>query len=75
MPRSSLRRAIDSWLQYLQIRLPHGPEKDARPRERQDAATDPFSKITNGAELRAKLVERGLLDYALSPPLADRIRS
>jgi hypothetical protein len=38
-------------------------------RERQDAATDPFAKITNGEEVRAALAERGQLDYALSSPL------
>ncbi len=73
-PADEMQRSIASWLQHLQIRLPpSGAPKAARPRERQDAATDPFSKITNGPELRATLVERGLLDYALSPPLADRV--
>ena len=73
-PPEEIRRSIASWLRALDIRLPTGPAKDTRPRERQDAATDPFSKVTNGPDLRAKLVERGLLDYALSPPLADRIK-
>jgi hypothetical protein len=73
-PPDKMRRSITGWLGELQITLPSSPPRDSRPRDRQDAATDPFSKVTNGVELRANLIECGLLDYALSPPLADRIR-
>jgi hypothetical protein len=72
-PADEMRRSIALWLRLLRIRLPSGPVQDVTPRERQDAATDPFSKIKNGDEVRAKLIELGMLDYALSSPLADRI--
>lgn len=39
---------------------------------RQDVKAEPFAKIANGDELRAALLERDLLDYALGEPLADR---
>lgn len=40
--------------------------------KRQDVRAEPFEKIANGEELRATLAARGLLEYALGEPLADR---
>ncbi|WP_029151159.1 hypothetical protein [Microbacterium indicum] len=40
--------------------------------KRQDVRAEPFRKIANAEGLRMDLVARGLLDYALSAPLADR---
>ena len=53
--------------------LPRFGGKKLRIRERQDARTDPFSKISNGNALREELIARNMLDYALTSPLADRL--
>lgn len=42
---------------------------------RQDAARSTFDKIANGDSIRTELSGLGKLDYALSPPLADRVWS
>lgn len=72
---ADLRRSTAKMLKEFGIRLPSGPGATQRIRERQDARTDPFRKIGNGAALRDELTARGLLDYALSPPLAERVGS
>ena len=69
-PLDDLQGSARDLLDGLGIRLPTGTGADVAVRERQDAPTDPFAKITNGEELRATLIERGLLDYALSSPLS-----
>ncbi|NHI17470.1 hypothetical protein [Microbacterium excoecariae] len=40
--------------------------------QRQDVVAEPFAKVAGGEELRAELVARGLLDYALGEPLSGR---
>jgi hypothetical protein len=72
-PFPELRRSTIGLLADLDIHLPRRGGTALRIRSRQDARTEPFSKISNGAALRADLAARGLLDYALSPPLQDRL--
>lgn len=68
-PLTELQRSARQMLDDLGIHLADGLGARMPIRERQDAATDPFAKITNGEEVRAALAERGQLDYALSSPL------
>jgi len=42
---------------------------------RQDRAPTTFDKVANGDAIRAELSALGKLDYALSPPLVDRVWS
>jgi LPS sulfotransferase NodH len=72
-PLGELQHSARELLEGLGVRLRGGDGANVPIRERQDARTDPFAKITNGEALRATLIERGLLDYALSSPLDDRI--
>lgn len=74
-PPADLRAMTTLLLKDAGIRLPRFGGKSLKIRERQDARTDPFSKISNGDALRDELIARNLLDYALSPPLAERLSS
>jgi hypothetical protein len=74
-PAADLQAMTTSMLRDAGIRLPRFGGKKLRIRERQDARTDPFSKISNGVALRDALIARNMLDYALSPPLAERLSS
>jgi hypothetical protein len=42
---------------------------------KQDKVSTPFEKLGNGAEVKAQLVERGQLDYALDAPSSNRVWS
>jgi hypothetical protein len=72
-PAAELRAKTAQLLKDLGVRLPRFGGKKLRIRERQDARTDPFSKISNGNALREELIARNMLDYALTSPLADRL--
>lgn len=72
-PLPELRHTTIGLLAELGIQLPRRGGTSLRIRERQDARTDPFSKISNGPDLRTQLITRNLLDYAMSPPLQDRL--
>lgn len=72
-PPAEIRRSATQMLKEQGIRLPRSGGTDLRVRARQDASTDPFSKVSNGTALRDRLLTRNLLDHALSAPLADRL--
>lgn len=74
-PAAELRATMATMLKDAGIRLPRSGGKNIRIRKRQDARTDPFSKISNGGALRDALIARDMLDYALSSPLAERLGS